>query len=402
MEDGQESLAIARPRLMREMNTRVVVDLLRRSGPLSRADLGRMSGLSKPTVQQALANAEKAGLVTLHGHRQGLPGPAAKLYKISLAAGHVLALDVGHRYIRGAVCDLTGEVYARRSLAATATDAVGRVAEVTEFGRTLLADAELPGAGLQQTVLGSPGFYDATRDALALTGGLWGWDSPRVLGLLREEFGQSLVIENDVDLAAVAEHTEGHARGVDTVAFVSVGTGVGVGLIIGGRLHRGAHGAAGEVAFLPFPEDGRDPGDAARRGALEAAASAAGVVRDAQALGLAGEPTAQDVFRLAEEGDPAALAAVANEVDLVAKVLTTVIVVLDPDLIVVGGGIGHAPGFVAALTERVRERAPVAPRITSSALGRDSVVNGALAVGVDRAWRRLVSTDNGDGTDTAG
>ncbi|MDF5753607.1 ROK family transcriptional regulator [Spongiactinospora sp. TRM90649] len=396
MTDGLEPPAVARPQLMREMNTQVVVDLLRRSGPLSRTDLGRLTGLSKPTVQQALAGAEKAGLVTLHGHRQGLPGPAAKLYKIDIAAGHVLALDVGHEYLRGAVCDLTGEVYARRALPVQATSARGRVAEVVDFGRSLLAIAELPGSGLRQTVLGSPGFYDPRRDALTLTGGLEGWDSPDVLAALRAEFGASMVIENDVDLAAVAEHAAGHAQGVDNVAFVSIGTGVGVGLIINGRLHRGAHGAAGEVAFLPFPEGG-DAQDARRRGSLEAAASAAGVVRSARALGVAGSGSAQDVFDLAQEGVPAAAAAVASEADLVAKVLTTVIVVLDPALIVVGGGIGQAPGFLSAVVERVRELAPVMPRITSSALGRESVVDGALSLGVDRAWTRLLGEDGENG-----
>ncbi len=396
MSDGGDPLTVARPRLMREMNTRVVLDLLRRSGPLSRTDLGRMTGLSKPTVQLALSNAENAGLIEQSGHRQGLPGPAAMLYKIRSDAGHVLALDIGERYLRGAVSDLAGEVLARRAVRTRATGALGRVNELIAFSRSLRADATLPGDGLLQTVLGSPGIYDPRKDSLLLAGSVSGWDSPEVLTELRREFGPDLLIENDVDLAAVAERASGHARDIDTFAFVSVGTGVGVGLVIAGQLHRGAHGAAGEVAYLPFPEEpGRDFSDARRVGSLEAAASASGVVHRARRLGLT-QHTAEAVFESATQGDPLAGRIVAEEAQLVARALTAVIVVVDPQLIVMGGGIGQAPGFAAAVAEHVRTMAPVLPDIRVSALGEDAVVNGAMAQGLDAAWRRVTNSEAED------
>jgi predicted NBD/HSP70 family sugar kinase len=394
MPDGTDSLTVARPRLMREMNTRAVLDLLRKSGPLSRADLGRLTGLSKPTVQLALSNAESAGLIEQSGHRQGLPGPAAMLYKISSQAGHVLALDIGERYLRGAVSDLAGEVLARRTVRTRATDALGRVGELIQFSRALREDATLPDGGLLQTVLGSPGIYDPAKESLWLAGSLSGWGSPEVITELRREFGVGLLIENDVDMAAVAERATGHARDIDTFAFVSIGTGVGVGLVIGGQLHRGKHGAAGEVAYLPFPAEGdHDTRESSRVGLLEAAASASGIVKRAKRAGLSGHHTAEAIFTSAHEGDPAAARVVAEEADLVARVLTTLIVVVDPELIVLGGGIGQAPGFVAAVKDRVRAMAPVLPEITVSALGEDSVVNGALAQGVDEAWRRVTTPE---------
>ena len=102
---------------------------------------------------------------------------------------------------------------------------------------------------------------------MALTGGLPGWDRPAVLTGLREAFGQSLVVENDVDAAALAERAHGHGREVDSFAFVSVGTGIGMGLVIGGRLHRGVHGVAGEIAYMPMSGGhGADPADARKRG----------------------------------------------------------------------------------------------------------------------------------------
>jgi predicted NBD/HSP70 family sugar kinase len=175
---------------------------------------------------------------------------------------------------------------------------------------------------------------------------------------------------------------------------VSIGTGVGVGLVIGGQLHRGNHGAAGEVAYLPFPEErDHDAHESRSVGALEAAASASGIVKRAKRAGLTGQHTAEAIFTSAHEGNPAAARVVAEEADLVARVLTTVIVVVDPELIVMGGGIGQAPGFVTAVKQRVRTMAPVMPEITVSALGEDSVVNGGLAQGLEEAWRRIMNPE---------
>jgi predicted NBD/HSP70 family sugar kinase len=128
-------------------------------------------------------------------------------------------------------------------------------------------------------------------------------------------------------------------------------------------------------------------------GVLEAAASASGIVKRAKRAGLTGHHTAEAIFTSAHEGNPTAVRVVADEADLVARVLTTLIVVVDPELIVLGGGIGQAPGFLAAVKDRVRALAPVLPEITVSALGEDSVVNGALAQGVDEAWRRVTTSE---------
>src|SRR6266705_2904182 len=103
----------ARPKLIRALNEQLLLDHIRRSGPCSRADLARSSGLSKPTVSLALANVERAGLVRRAGRRTGAPGPAAHLYEVRPEAGFVLGLDVGRRFLRGAVTDLTGIVRAK-------------------------------------------------------------------------------------------------------------------------------------------------------------------------------------------------------------------------------------------------------------------------------------------------
>src|SRR5229473_3165317 len=245
----------ARPHLIRAMNEQLLLNQIRQLGLCSRADLARLSGLSKPTVSLALASVERSGLVRTAGQRTGVPGRSAVLYEIRPDAGYVLGLDVGHEYLRGALADLTGEIRAKAESRSPAASVTKRVGELIRLADGICAAAGIARAAVTQTVLGSPGVYDPRRDAIALIGSLSGWDGPTVLAGLREAFGQDLVVENDVDAAALAEREQGHGREFPSFAFVSIGTGIGMGLVLNGQLHRGAHGVAGEIAFLPIAED---------------------------------------------------------------------------------------------------------------------------------------------------
>ena len=382
----------ARPQLIRELNEQLLLSHIRQLGPCSRADLARMSGLSKPTVSLALANVERSGLVRIAGQRTGVPGRSARLYEIWPDAGFALGLDIGLQYLRGALADLTGEIRARASARARASSVAGRVAQLSRLADELCADAGVDRGAITQTVIGSPGVYDPRRNAMALTGQLSGWSRPAVLAGLRAEFGQNLVVENDVDAAALAEQAHGHGREFASFAFVWIGTGIGMGLVLDGRLHRGVHGVAGEIAFMPISEGlGADPGDARKRGALEAAASAQAVVRAARRAGMRGPVSARRVFTAAARGDERAAAVVAQEARLVAKAVCSVVTVVDPELVVLGGGIGQAPGFAAAVTDELRQLAPVLPEVRVSALGTDAVVDGCLASGTELAWQQLLA-----------
>jgi predicted NBD/HSP70 family sugar kinase len=385
-------MSAARPQLIRSLNEQLLLGHIRDLGPCSRADLARLSGLSKPTVSLALATVERAGLIRIAGQRTGRPGRSAVLYEIRPEAGFVLGLDVGAHYIRGALADLAGGVRVRSAARSRASGGRSRVDELISLAGDLCAKAGLTRSEITQTVIGSPGVYDPRRKAMALTGGLPGWDRPAVLVRLREAFGRSLMVENDVDAAALAERALGHGRGVDSFAFVSVGTGIGMGLVIGGQLFRGAHGVAGEIAYMPMSGGhGTDPDDARRRGAMEAAASAPAVVRAARRAGMRGQVSARRVFTAAANGDERAAAVVAEEAQLVARVLCAVVTVVDPQLIVLGGGVGQAPGFAAAVSAELRQIAPVMPDVLVSALGTEAVVDGCLAEGAEIAWTRLTA-----------
>jgi len=386
------ALFAARPSLIRAINEQLLLEHIRQRGPSSRAELARVSGLSKPTVSLALGNVERAGLVRIAGQRTGVPGRSARLYEIRPDAGLVLGLDIGLEYVRGAIADLTGEIRTRASLRAHATSVRARVAELVELADLLGENAGVTRSAVTQTVIGSPGVYDPRRNAMKLTGGLRGWDRPAALAGLREAFGPSLVMENDVDAAALAERALGHGREVDNFAFVHIGTGIGMGLIVGGQLVRGAHGVAGEIAYMPLSGGaGTDEHEARKRGTLEAAASASGIVRAARRGGMRGPVSARRVFEAAAAGDGRAQAVVAEEARLVAKTICAVITVVDPDLIVLGGGIGRAPGFAESVTAELDRIAPVMPVIRVSALGTDAVTDGCLAAGTELAWGQVMA-----------
>ena len=238
------------------MNEQLLLGHIRDLGPLSRADLARMSGLSKPTVSLALAAVERSGLVRVAGQRTGVPGRSARLYEVRPEAGYVLGLDIGHKYVRGALADLAGGILAASAIPSRASSVRGRVGELIRLADDLCAQAGVSRQAVTQTVIGSPGVYDPRRNSMALTGGLPGWDRPAVLADLRAAFGQSLVVENDVDAAALAERTHGHGRDADSFAFVSVGSGIGMGLVVGPAAPGQARRGRGDR----LPADLRRPG----------------------------------------------------------------------------------------------------------------------------------------------
>ncbi|MGY4711414.1 ROK family transcriptional regulator [Mycolicibacterium sp. CBM1] len=379
-----------RRRSIKAMNEQLLVDHLRAGGQLSRAELAELTGLSKPTVSAALSVLTDAGLVRISGHRVGVPGPSAQLYEFSPDAGHVLALDVGHRYLRGAVCDLTGQPLARCEVKAPTGGSRAAIRELVKLRAELAKMANLSRQAITQTVIGTPGIFDADNDAIRLASVLSGWGHPSVVRELRAEFGQNVMFENDVNASALAEQALGHGRDVQSFAFVSVGTGIGMGLILDGKLHRGAHRVAGEIGYLPLVDaSSTDERDARRRGRLEASASAAGVVRAARRAGMTGVISAERVFAAASKGDARAEKVVANEAIMVAKAICSVVAVADPELVVIGGGIGRANGFAERVKAELGQISPVIPELRVSALGEAGVVDGCLAAGVVRAWANL-------------
>jgi predicted NBD/HSP70 family sugar kinase len=378
------------PRLLRAHNERTLLEHLRGAGPSSRPDLARIAGLSKPTVSQALANLERAGLVRPVGPASPSLGRTAMLYEVDPTAGYVVGIDIGRAWIRVAAADLSGEIVARRDERNRARSASALVKAVAAVAHDVVAAAGLTWERVAHTVVGGPGVFDPDSDRLRHAPNVPGWSRPGVMSSLREVLPPTVALDNDANLAAVGERSYGSGRDARTFVYVSVGTGIGMGVIIDGELYRGAHGAAGEVGYLPL---GGDDGAAAatgrsarRRGILEEAASADAVVRTAKRLGMAGATSAKRVFAAARAGDELALAAVDAEAQRLALVVGTVAAIVDPEFVLLGGGVGSNIDLLRPpLERRLAELTPLAPPVAEGELGQDATVLGAVASALDTA-----------------
>jgi len=382
---------VGNPQLLRTMNERLLLDHLLAHGPASRGDLARVTGLSKPTVSAALAGLESAGLVRLVGSLGGRPGPATAIYDLNVRAGHVAGIDIGRDWIRLAVADLRGTFIARRDVRNTARSAADLVRRVCELADAVAAEAGLAWTAVDHAVVGSPGVLNRATGRLDFAQNLPGWGRPGLVDKLRAALEIDLAIENDINLAAVGELAVGAGTGRSNFVMVSVGTGVGMGIVINGELYAGASGAAGEVAFLPAADAGvPDPATRAR-GVTEAVTAAGGIARAAREAGLS-FGSAKEVFAAAAAGDRRALEVVEAEGRRIGALIVAVAAILDPELVVLGGGVGRNLAMLGdAISRRIEELGPLRPSIVASALGDGGVLQGAVARALGVARDRLFS-----------
>ncbi|WP_438938483.1 ROK family protein [Amycolatopsis orientalis] len=378
---------------MRKINQRAVLDLLRRSGPATRPQVAKDTGLSKPTVSQALLALEAAGLARATGHTSTGTGRSAVLYEADPTAGYVLGVDIGREHLRVAVSDLGHTVVARRDERNTSRSGTALVSAVGALAAATVREAGLSQADIVVRVLGSPGVADPAKRCFRHAPNLPGWGKAGLLDELEAVLGPDLMVENDANLTAVGEWERGAARGASVFGCITIGTGVGMGVMVNGEVFRGATGAAGEIGYLPYGQShaGSDGEDAPPvRGHLEEATAAQSVVRGARELGLGTAKSAREVFRLARDGDELALRAVEAEADRLAYTVASVAAVIDPELIVLGGGIGTAADLLLDPIDRaLRSFTPLVPSVVQGELGDDGVLTGAISVGL-RAAEGLV------------
>ena len=356
-----------------------------------------MTGLSKPTVSQGLSALLRARLVREAGKSSGGQGRTAQLYELNPQAAWVVGIDVGRDWVRGAITDLVGEVAARRDERAKVRSARTLVAQIGELAHGLADEAGVRWGSVAQATIGSPGVFEPTRRKLTLAESLPGWGREGVVEALELALGTTVSIENDVNVATVGEQLHGLGKGVPNFVFLHVGTGVGMGLVLGGELFRGATGAAGEVGYLPGAMV--DGGNRSGRGvSVDATVGAAGVVAEARRLGMSGSLTPRRVFDLARQGDARAKRVVATEARRIASTIAAIVPVVDPELVVLGGGIGrNGDLLLEPVVEHLRSRLPFHPRVETSALGEDAAVMGAVAMALQAAQDRLFARARGRG-----
>ncbi|MEV7130350.1 ROK family transcriptional regulator [Streptomyces sp. NPDC093260] len=389
----------ASPSTARAINDRLALRLLQQEGPLTAGQLKQLTGLSRPTVADLVERLSVSGLITVVGESgEQRRGPNARLYGIVADRAHLAALDVRTESVTVTVTDLLGRELAEASAPIGGDTGTGVAVEQSV---TLVERAAKEGGveRLHTVAIGAPGLIDPVTGELRDSTGLPEWHRRLVADLQERLPRAAVIVENETNLAALAEQRDGAARGRETFVLLWLGHGTGAAVVLDGALRRGASGGTGEIGFLPVPGTGGLPSATDCTGGFHSLAGAAAVTALARAHGLTGAPAAELVRRAAAADTDRAASFLDDLADRVALGAASVVAVLDPGCVVLGGEVGQAGGEALAgrVADRVQRLSPLPLEVRPGALGGGAVLRGALITARDRAQDELFAPPGRDG-----
>jgi glucokinase len=306
------------------------------------------------------------------------------------ALEHVLALDIGGTKLAAGVVDRSGAVLSFDVESTLADEGPERGLErLFALGRRAVEEAGVPWAGIAAVGIGAGGPLDAVRGVLIAPPHLPGWTDVPLIALAERAFGVPAALENDATAAAAGEHRYGAGAGTRHMVYLTISTGVGGGVVLDGRLYRGASGNGGELGHVTVDCDGRLCRGCGRKGCLEAYVSGTSIAERAREAGMQVQ-TAAEVSAAARAGDPVAVLVWTATTDALACGLTSIVNLFEPELVVLGGGVvgGTGEQLLGPVRERVRaESMPPAAGtvgIVPAALGDRVGVVGAAAIAFER------------------
>jgi predicted NBD/HSP70 family sugar kinase len=378
---------------MREINARSTLDLLREHGALHAAEIARLIGLSRPTTAEILRGLADLGLV-----QELTPGAddskrARSVYEAISDVKIALAIDIGSKYIRAAAGDLNLKMLSHSSIPLKSLALKDLVAAMHAAVNETLKTSGYTIKDVATIVVGTPGVINQATGTISIAGTIASLDGVDLASLIEREFGIHPKLENDINLVTVAEQFSGHGREIEDFAVLSVGSGLGSGIVVNGKLLRGHRGAAGEVFFIPFG----DPLDTHRSQSNPSADSIAELARSlAKKIKKSSlrEPFSTiDILAAAKAGDELAKAVVAIEAERIALYIAAISAVTDVELVVLSGGIGRqAAFFLDQIQGLVSKVLPFPPRIEVSTLGDTGILIGALNIATKAACDLIFST----------
>ncbi|WP_433548721.1 ROK family protein [Streptomyces sp. CA-294286] len=380
------------PSLLRRINSAVVLHALRGAGPSfssdtkdspTLTDLTRVTGLSRPTVEGVVEGLIETGLVVVESaaeeggaKRQGRP---ARRFRFRAEAGHLLGIEISPHRIAALLSGLDGRIVGAGSREVDESlGADDRLERVRQVVADVLRRTGVPRSSLRAVGVGTPGIVEA-GGTVRLCTALPGWTGLPLGERLRRSFRCPVLVENDANAAAVAEHWKGVGQDTDDLVFVLAGLSPGAGSLIGGRLHRGYGGAAGEIGALHLL--GRE-------------------ARPEKLLSTTGEPlhpldeqAVAVVFAEAKRGDAQAQAAVERFLQRLVHDVAALVLALDPELVVIGGWAAGIDGVLEPLRGELERYCLRPPRVALSLLGEASVATGALRLALDHVEEQMFAVE---------
>ncbi|WP_165222918.1 ROK family transcriptional regulator [Affinirhizobium pseudoryzae] len=383
------------PPVLRQLSVRAVMDVLLQEGPTSRATLAKRTGLSKQTMSEVIRALEDAGWVQVNGIVSGKVGRSAVTYAVAEESAYGIGVDLGVTTIRIAVVSISGRIVHEIEHPTEGRAGEALIAYVQDLAEKLLHHAGIPFDKVLLGAVATPGVVDPQSGHLALAPDMAETGRLDVVRRLSEALGCPVVIENDVNAAALGESWKGCSAGLEASAFISLGTGVGLGMLVNGRLMRGARGAAGEIAYLPF---GGDPysEESLERGALESAIGVPTILARYRAGG-GHQSTMPGLLQEAEAGQEPARAVIRETARFAAFLILSVNAMIDPQTIVLGGNVGRHPLVLDLVRQELlritRHRIDLQP----SQLGSRATLVGAIAIALNQMHNTLFSPQDWPG-----
>ena len=366
-------------RVLRQLSVQAVMNVLLREGGASRAGLARQTGLSKQTMSEVMRLLSERGWVRESGKITGGVGRTAVRYEVDAEAGFVLGVDLGASTIRASIANIAGAIVREGEVASDPRGGAHLVEQIGTLKRTLLAEAGVPVGRLLQATVALPGVVDPATGRLSLAPNLDDMGHMNVVSSIAQVLDCKVSFENDVNAGAIGEFWETPQSQDEHFAFVSIGTGVGLGIIVEGKLLRGAAQAAGEVGYLPLGADPFSPLNV-ERGALESVLGAAGIAQRYHLAGGAAGTSVREIFARYTAGERAAIVTIEESARLAALLVATVAAVVDPAKVVIGGNIGGRQELV----DLIRKVLPSCTRrpvpVQCGLLGARATVVGAAAI----------------------
>ncbi|HEY0875914.1 MAG TPA: ROK family transcriptional regulator [Vicinamibacterales bacterium] len=382
-------------RVIRRHNGKRILDAVRRHGPISRAELAQRSELSAPTVSALVDDlVDRRGLLRNVGKGESSGGRRPLMVDFNADFGFVVGIDIGSRALRSVLADLRGQVVHRHEERTPTTSREAILDATMAAVDRLFVDAGIGKDKMFAIGVGAPGMTDVTHGRVISAVNLKGWTDVPLRDLLQERFHVPVFVDNDVNMAAMGEQWAGCAKDCPNFVFIALGAGVGAGIVIDGRLYRGTRWYAGEISHLLLDHRCWDV-DYGEQGYLESYAGAEAIAREWQRLrpnapAVPSADGAAEVFEAARYGDTRAGEIVRQVAVYLGVGIANIAAVLDPALIVFGGGISHVGDQLLQPVRQVVARiVPNVPELRVSAAGDDAQVFGSLYSALQLADVRL-------------
>jgi glucokinase len=391
---GADQFPASRPADLRQTNARHLLRLIQLHSPCSKADLVRHSGLSAPTIASCMGLLEKLDLVEAIGDGKSKGGRPPLLLRFNAQHGYVAAADIGGTRLRMMLADLSGKPLAEWSkvLNRSHRTPAGMCELVRDGIKAMCAAAGVRVDRVLHLTAGAPGITDVREGVVRSAPNLTQWIDVPLRAMLQGVLKIPVEVENDTNLAAVGEHLWGAAQAVNNFVFLALGTGLGAGIFLNGQLHHGATWSAGEVGYLGVSRMPREPMRMRETGQLESAVGGCGIeTRYSKRLGSGRKATAErqqlhapEILDRAAAGEREALQVATETAGWLADAIADLVVILNPQLVVLGGGVGSHPE-ICRLTAEAIARHELASQLEmrSSDLGTQAQLRGAVSLSLE-------------------